>query len=313
MFAHLSPILLALAFGLAVAAVWKAGLPLSKATESLSKRFGLGQALGGVIILAFATNLPEIAITISAALSGRLDVAVGNILGGIAAQTVVLAILDAIESRKGEPLTHRAASLELVLEGVLVLSVLGAVVMGAQFAPHAIFVRITPGAAVIVLLWIVGVALVGKARAGLPWQATGDAPGGQGKAPGAKEKKPERGGSRSLATFAAAAGVTLVGGVVLERAGDSAAGQLGMSGAIFGATVLAAATSLPELSTGLASIRMRDDELAVSDIFGGNAFLPTLFLLATLVSGRAVLPALTRPTSTSPRWGCCSPPSTSSA
>ncbi len=58
----------------------------------------------------------------------------------------------------------------------------------------------------------------------------------------------------------------------------------------FGATVLAMATSLPELSTGLTSVRQGDYKIAFGDIFGGNAFLPVLFLLAVLVSGKAVLP-----------------------
>lgn len=92
--------------------------------------------------------------------------------------------------------------------------------------------------------------------------------------------------------------MTLGGGVVLERAGDAIADDIGLSGVLFGATVLAVATSLPEISTGLQSVRHGDDQLAVTDIFGGNAFLPVLFLIATLVSGQAVLPHAQPPTST---------------
>jgi cation:H+ antiporter len=82
----------------------------------------------------------------------------------------------------------------------------------------------------------------------------------------------------------------LIGGVVLERSGERIAGHIGMTGVLFGATVLAAATSLPELSTGIASVRMGDYQLAFGDIFGGNAFLPVLFLVASVLSGSAVLP-----------------------
>jgi cation:H+ antiporter len=37
-------------------------------------------------------------------------------------------------------------------------------------------------------------------------------------------------------------------------------------------------------------VRLGDDSLAISDIFGGNAFLPVLFLMASILSGSAVLP-----------------------
>jgi len=82
----------------------------------------------------------------------------------------------------------------------------------------------------------------------------------------------------------------LIAGALAEESGTAAADQVGLSGVLFGATVLAAATSLPELSTGLTAVKQGDYKLAFGDIFGGNAFLPVLFLLAVLVSGKAVLP-----------------------
>ena len=87
--------LLVVVFVGAGAATWAAGIFLSKSTDALDVRLGLGEELGGLILLAITGSLPEIAITASAALSGHLDLAVGNLIGGVAIQTLVLVALDA--------------------------------------------------------------------------------------------------------------------------------------------------------------------------------------------------------------------------
>jgi cation:H+ antiporter len=66
---------------------------------------------------------------------------------------------------------------------------------------------------------------------------------------------------------------------------------MGLQGAIFGATVLAAATALPEISSGIAAVRLGDHQLAVGDILGGNSFQLTLFLLADILAGTPVIVA----------------------
>jgi cation:H+ antiporter len=119
------------------------------------------------------------AIVASAALHGDLGIAIGNILGGVAIQTVVLVYLDAASHRRREPLTYQAASLALVLEGGLVIALLAVAIAGSRLPASLIVARVAPGAFLIVVLWVGGVWLIGRAQAGLPWHQQGDAPGGQ--------------------------------------------------------------------------------------------------------------------------------------
>lgn len=61
-----------------------------------------------------------------------------------------------------------------------------------------------------------------------------------------------------------------------------------MSGVLFGATFLAASTSIPEVSTGITCAWAITS--LPSATFSGATLLPVLFLLASLLSGQSVLP-----------------------
>jgi len=282
-------------FAASAVIIWVAGVQLSDYTDVLAERLHLGTALGGLVLLAVATNLPELAITVTAAASGQVEVAVGNILGGIAIQTVVLVAVDAFGVR--QPLTYVAASLRLVLEAMLVITILAVVVAGTQLPAAVEKFRLEPGPLLALIMWVIGLRLVTGPGTRLPWSQNGEAPDSQSEARGHSRTKTEKAKTdkgvstaRAATVFGVAALLTLGAGVLLERSGEQAFGNLGLTGILFGSTVLAAATSLPELSTGLASARNGDTKLAISDIFGGNAFLPVLFVLVPLISGKAVLP-----------------------
>jgi cation:H+ antiporter len=176
MFASFPLVLLIPLFAIGAAAVWLAGIQLSNTTDVIDSRFGLGQALGGLVLLAVATNLPEIAIVVSASLTHNIGIAIGNILGEIAIQTVVLVILDGFGLGHKGALTYEAASLQLVLEGVLVISVLVIAIMSTQLPASIIFAHLTPGDLLIAALWLIGLWLINKARKELPWQEKGRAP-----------------------------------------------------------------------------------------------------------------------------------------
>jgi cation:H+ antiporter len=277
------------AFVIAAGVVWWAGVRLSNATDTLDKRFGWGEALGGLVLLALATNLPEIAIVVSAGLGGTIDIATGNLLGGIAVQTLVLAVLDIAGGGSRVPLTSRTRTLVPVIEATVVIGALTLLLLGSQVEPLTV-ARIEPTAVVIVLVWLSGLLVVRRAKSRLLWKLDDPEP-----SPPAEQQQDDAGRSTGAAAwvFAGAAALTLLGGVVLERASDAIAADIGMGSAVFGATVLAAATAIPEVATGLQAVRLGDHQLAISDIFGGNAFLPTLFLLAGAVSGQAVISGMT--------------------
>ena len=272
-------------------AIWMAGVQLASATDELDDHFGLGEALGGMILLSIVGSLPELAITISAAVGGNLGLAAGNLIGGVAMQTFVLVIADRF-MRGNRPLSAAANSLIPALEGLLVISVVAVTMMSAVLPASAKVGSVGIGAIFIVVIWLIGMRVLAKVRdrpelAFAAVSHAADAPAQPETSTSAKTGS----ATRPLVIFGLAALVTLVAGVFIEQSSNALADDWGLNGVLFGATILAAATALPEISTGISGVRMQRYTLVFGDMFGGNAFQLTLFLLADLIAGQPVLPS----------------------
>jgi len=287
-----SSAVLAILFLSCAVLIWIFGIKLSKSIDTIVNYYGWGEAIGGIVFLAIITNLPEIAITAVAAYHHDYDIAVSNILGGIAIQTVVLVLIDVYGVGRKAPLTLKGHSKILLIEGLTVILVLS-LVIAAKYFPNSFNVfHTTPYEWLILFAWIF--SIVGISHLYQKTQIKK-----QSKHTLTNERtvihKPILGKetiNHALLIMIIGAIITLMAGYGLEVTGEILSKRWGMSGVVFGATILALCTALPEISTGIASAKIRDYQMAVSDIFGGNAFLPVLFLMAALIGGESIFPNL---------------------
>jgi len=61
-----------------------------ESASSIAKSFGISQWIIGIIMVSLGTSLPELTVSITAALRGKVDMAIGNIIGSNMANTTVV-------------------------------------------------------------------------------------------------------------------------------------------------------------------------------------------------------------------------------
>ena len=241
------------------------GPRLAKLVDRLADRTGMGEALAGAILLGATTSLPGIVTTAVAAAEAAAPLAVSNALGGIAAQTMFLALADLRYPRAN--LEHAAASLPNLLQSLFLVCLL-ALVMLAATGPDVTVglgapghlrpaggVPVRPGAHP--LGGRVTHVAAGEHR-GRPASTSPRRAGATSRSPGCGWASPPRRRGWPWA------------GWVVGRAGVSLAAETPLSGTVVGGLLTSVVTSLPELVTALAAVRIGALTLAVGDIIGGQ-------------------------------------------
>lgn len=252
--------------------VWLAGTRVTRYADTIRQRTGAGEALVGMLLLGFITALPELAVTVTASWSGNAELAVNNLLGGMALNVAILAAADA--AVRGEALTASLASPTPLLQGTLLILLLAVVAAGTVAESVAIlgigvFAWLTLG------VYLLCVLLIRNTRGREPWVPT-ERPSEAAAPDDLLDDSP-----KALAgKVAAGAAAILVAGYVLATTGDSLAEQTGLGSSFFGAVFLALSTSLPEITIVFSSVRRGRYAMAVGNIFGANLFgLALLFVV----------------------------------
>ncbi|WP_236829329.1 sodium:calcium antiporter [Blastococcus sp. KM273128] len=255
-----------------------AGVRLTRVADSLAERTGLGDAIGGALLLGAVTSLPGNVTVLTGALEGDPGFALANPVGGIALQTVWLAIADLLYRRVN--LEHAAASLQNVLQSVLLIAMLAIPVI-AYATPDLRLGWIHPMTLAIPALYGYGLLLLRRMQHEPMWQPkhteqTAD-DDGEGNGDGDEEGGDEGDGdgrstARLWGLLAALGLVTGVAGWLVGRAGLSVIARTDLDSGVLGFTLTTAISSLPELVVLLTAVRMGELTLGVGNIVGGIVY-----------------------------------------
>jgi len=270
------------AFGLAALAILAGGVRMTGLADRLADRTGLGEAITGAVLLGAATSLSGTIVSITAAADGHASLAYANSIGGIAAQTMFLAIAD-LTYRKAN-LEHAAAELASIFQTV-VLIVLLCLPLLAVSLPEVSVGAVHPVSLAIPAIYIAGLVATRALREAPMWQPVSTPETRRDVAESEDADSRRRSTKSLLLRFALLMAIMGIAGWAIAKTAAELGTRLGLSETLVGALATAVVTSLPELVTTLAAVRRGALQLAVGGIIGGNMF-DTLFLTAADVSYR---------------------------
>ncbi|NCC21880.1 MAG: hypothetical protein EOM26_05380 [Alphaproteobacteria bacterium] len=266
-------------FAVLAGTVWLSGTHLSYFIDAIAERTRLARAFLGIVLLATATELPEMVTTLTAAAHGEPSLALNNMFGGMMLQLAVLGIADFFV-RQGSltswpATTHPAVA---ALMSVISLSVLLIFYMLGDFALVA---HLGAGSALAGTFYVVAMYMLHRLEARKSWSPV-DEP--DQRSSGDRGNRFDLWSLKSLVTGTVAAAATIfVSGVLLVRLAETLADQTGLGTSFVGVSFLSLTTSMPELSTAIAAVRVRAYTMAITNILGSNLIMTFLVLPVDLV------------------------------
>lgn len=257
-----------LLFAAGLLCIIKGGDLFVDAASWIAEASGIPKFIIGATVVSFATTMPEMLVSVFAALQGNADIAVGNAVGSVTANVglimcVALICMECAMTRKQF--------------GVKACLLLAAILALFGFTRDG---QLSVLESVLILIIFVGFLVESLIAARQE----------QGSELPAQEERPKIDKKTVLLNIGkfllGAAGIVLGAQLLIDN-GSALARMLGVPDAVIAATMIAIGTSLPELVTTLTAIKKKQASLSVGNIIGANIMDLTLIMpLCAIIQGK---------------------------
>ena len=254
-----TPLWIVLFFAAGLICIIKGGDLFVDAASWIAEASGIPKFIIGATIVSFATTLPEMLVSVFAALEGSADIAVGNAVGSVTANVGLIMCLS---------LVCMECAMSRKQFGVKACLLLAAVLVLFAFTRDG---QLSIGESVFILLifagFVVESLIAARREQGTEVAEDTERPAVNGKTIAV-----------NIVKFVVGAAAIVLGAQLLIDNGSAIASLLGVPDAIVAATMIAIGTSLPELVTTLTAIRKKQSSLSVGNIIGANIMDLTLIM-----------------------------------
>ncbi len=242
---------------------------LVEGASHIAKRFHIPEIVIGLTIVAIGTSMPELVVSLTSALEGHSDIAVGNIIGSnIANMFLILGMCSIIK-----PLEFKKQSRLIENPLTLFFTILLFVLCNNGNSESAHLITKNEGILLLVLCVLYIVYNIIMAKKGEKF----DLEEGQ-------ELQEETIPTKILkAIFNVIIGIIglKLGGDLVVRSCVAIASSFGVSEELISLTIVAVSTSLPELITSITATRKGETDMAIGNILGSQIFNIVLIIGAS--------------------------------
>ena len=257
-----------LLFAAGLLCIIKGGDLFVDAASWIAEASGIPKFIIGATVVSFATTMPEMLVSVFAALQGNADIAVGNAVGSVTANVGLIMCVALICMECA--MTRRQFGVKACLLLAAILALFGFTRDGQLSVLESMLIL------VIFVGFLVESLLAARQEQGSELPAQEERP-----------KIDKKTVLLNIGKFLLGAAGIVLGAQLLIDNGSALARMLGVPDAVIAATMIAIGTSLPELVTTLTAIKKKQASLSVGNIIGANIMDLTLIMpLCAVIQGK---------------------------